>query len=1190
MPLAYDVVIEPAEQAGLFTVTWRDSETGAEDCFEQRMPEGLEQTLELWRLWVHQVDIGEKLFRFLDGVAGHFKKALDRAEKKDTTLHINLRTCEKTIDWPFECLARDGVFLLQQHLHLVRQVSHCNPSRTASPGTGPLKILFMACSAVNVIPELDFDREEEAIFRITEQLNLDIDIEDSGSTAGLRNRLKNEKYDLIYLSGIAGIDGNHHPYFVMEDEFGFEQRVQPGQLWEEALSENPPRLLFLSGSNTGMSPSGAVHRGRPGNNAGSSFARLMAEYGRVPAVLGWGNLVIDAPVIHAAKMLFRELSRGRSILDAVQRVRHELIKEFPARGHGTWAFLRLYGDGTAMNTMVREHRNWKPGPRRMTHVYLKNSWVRVLGEGFVGRRRQIQACLRALKHDSSKTGVLITGAGGLGKSCLAGKVSERFPNHTLIIVNGRCNSPSLEDALKDAFIVSQDEKAREILELPLGITERLTLLCSSSFKTNHYLLLLDDFEQNLENANKGQPGPLMSEAGELLTVLLQKLPLAGKQTQLIVTCRYDFSLVCNNIDLVEAHLEKIPIPGFSYSENQKKMKVLKSIFNCEDRKLKDFLLDAGCGNPRLLEWLDRLIEVSDDADMSSLLEKVKGKRAEFIEVHVLRELIAYSGEQLPDFLRCLSIYRRPVPMEGIRRITEGTGISVWQPLLKKGVGLSLIEFDPNSRRYMVSALVQDELLPPHGDYSTFHRFAFTYYRELCDGKDNLDARLAEELVYHALGCGEEDTAVLHGARLVSCMHRRLAIRVALNVGEWILSSKKKKTCMEADAFLFNEVAVSAFSLGEYRKALGYYRNALAIDCELYGEEHEETALDLSNMGLALIEIEEYRDAVFCFRKALAINRKIYGPIHAGVAQVLNNLGSVSLLQGKFREALEFFNNALAIDLKVYGDAHQQTAISLNNVGEALKRLGHPGKALDYLLSALAINRKIYGGEHPTVARDLTNIGSAYYLLGKFNTAVEYLEQAYVTFRKLYGRNHIRLTVVLSHLGMVMQELRKYSMALEYIEEALAIHNQVHGEGHQSTGIILNNLGEVWRKKGYPLKASNYYQRGLDIQQKAFGDQHPGIAVGLSNLGLANYDQGYLEEALEYFTRSLAVNERAYGKEHPSIAGNYYNIARVYEEQGKKEKAKAYFKMAYDMYVKFLPEEHPWVTSARQKCDLKMDTK
>ena len=104
----------------------------------------------------------------------------------------------------------------------------------------------MACSAIDVKPVLDFEREEEAIFKITGDLPIHMEVEDSGSLEGLQAKLEREEYDVLHLSGHANIDQKGRPYFLMEDETGRARQVYPVELWNKSLIENPPRLIFLS--------------------------------------------------------------------------------------------------------------------------------------------------------------------------------------------------------------------------------------------------------------------------------------------------------------------------------------------------------------------------------------------------------------------------------------------------------------------------------------------------------------------------------------------------------------------------------------------------------------------------------------------------------------------------------------------------------------------------------------------------------------------------------------------------------------------------------------------------------------------------------------------------------------------------------------------------------------------------------
>jgi hypothetical protein len=446
------------------------------------------------------------------------------------------------------------------------------------------------------------------------------------------------------------------------------------------------------------------------NEAESSFARLLVEKYNVPAVLGWGRKVNDKEAIHAGKVLYKELSRGKSILDAVWRARYELSKDFAQSDKPAWPLLRLYSGGIPLHAIVKEEQRKKPKPRRMTYIYLKNSRVKVLEEGFVGRRRQLQGSLRGLKGDAHKVGLLIVGTGGLGKSCLAGKICERFSNHTLIIIQGKVNALSMEEALKDAFIAGKDDNGKKILSQEIEMADKLTHLCSTSFKERNYLFLLDDFEQNLEGFEKGEPGELLPESADLLRVLLYYLPFSGKMSQVVITSRYEFSLQHQEYDIIEKRLEKIWLTGFNRTEQRKKLPGLEHIFALENREVGRQLLAAGHGNPRLMEWIDLLSMQLNVKEAERLAAAVADKQEEFIHEHVIRELLKKGGASLGRFLRWFSIYRIPVLEEGVSLVAKKARIKDWRKLLRKGMALSLAEHDQARESYQVTQLQREEMV------------------------------------------------------------------------------------------------------------------------------------------------------------------------------------------------------------------------------------------------------------------------------------------------------------------------------------------------------------------------------------------------------------------------------------------------------------------------------------------------
>jgi tetratricopeptide (TPR) repeat protein len=1164
MPVIYNVTIKPTEKENDYTITWHNLETNTADSFISPAEVTPEETQRLWLLPMHQLIIGQKLFRFLDGDDHHFQQALDKANQQIESLQVNLRTCKQTADWPFELLAKDNTFLLPQGLHLVRTVLEKGKEKDVPPKNRPLKLLFMACSATDVQPELDFEGEEEAIFNITERLPIDMVVEDSGSLEGLRSQLEKDQYDAVLLSGHANIDQKGRPYFVMEDETGFKHEVFPDELWNVALIENPPQLLFLSGCRTGDSIDAV------------SFGRLLVEKYHVPMVLGWGRMVSDEQATHAGKILFHELGRGKSILDAVHRARFELIKDFTNSERPAWPLLRLFSSGTTLNAIVTKDQRWQPKPRHMKHVYLRNSQVHVLSEGFVGRRKQLQTCLRSLKRDYYKVGVVLLGTGGLGKSCLAGKICERFTDHTLIIVHGRFNAITLENALTDAFIVSQDEKGQQILSQKIEMADKLANLCASSFKEKNYLLLLDDFEQNMEGADKGQPGPLLLEAANLLNVLLHYLPFSGKMTQMIITSRYDFSLIEYDKDAVEERLERIWLTSFKRSEQYKKVRVLANILNYADRSIVPRLLEAGHGNPRLMEWMDILVGQMATAEVPKLLEAITDKREDFIKEHVIQELLQQSSKELAHFLRWFSIYRRSVFEEGAALIAKKTGLEDWEKYLRQGMELSLMEHDQYLNSYQVTPILREDLLRDVEDCQSCHEAAFAYYRKFCEDSDSFDPVLIEEWIFHALGCGEEELASRQGGRLIRYLWEHLALLESRRLGEWIISEKKQEYSSEHDAFLLNQFAATIDDLGDHHQAIEYFEQTMTILKKIFGDKHPNVASILNSLGIAWKALGEYKKAIDYTQQALSIDHEAYGEVHTNVARDLNSLGSLWASLGEYKKALDYYQHAMTIWKNVYGEEHQNVATTLNNLGLAFYSLGDHRKAIDYYHQALSIDLKVYGEWHPDVASDLNNLGMVWDSLGDHRKAIDYYQQALSIDRNVYGEAHPRVATRLNNLGSASQALGDHRKAIDHYQHALTIWMNRYGEKHPKVATALNNLGGAWDELGDHFKAIEYYKQALSIDHEVYGEENTNVARDLNSLGSVWASLGEYKKALDYYQQALIIWKKIYGEKHPNIASILNNLGGTWDALGGHRKSIEYFEQALLIDRSVFGERHPKV--------------
>jgi len=1182
--MIYYISIEPAGLPGTFRITWSIPGVIEKISFESQLILTTEESQWLWQLPQHRRIIGEKLFDFLDGEEHYFQKIIEQADRKAEPLHLYIYACSGTKDWPFEIVCHNGIFLFFKNLqvHLVRCTG--SPSDTIedsiySPPDRPLKFLFMASSIIDNPNESDFEREEEAIFQLTEDLAMEMDVEDSGSLEGLRQKLELETFDVVHLSGFAGIEKTGIPYFILENETGNEQRIYPDQLWHEALKTNPPQLLVLSGSSTAETKD---KEQITQNEAESSFAQHLVEKFNVPSVLGWGRKVDDIQAIAAGKMLFTQLSRGLSIPDAVQRARVALNSEFQMEPNPAWSQLRLYARQHAFHPLVKAEQSHQTKPRRMTYIYLGNSRVKVLEHGFVGRRRQLQKGLKALKANPDKTGLLIMGTGGLGKSCLAGKICERFTGHTLIIIKGRVTSLSMETALKDAFFVSQDDEGIRIVSEKIKMTDRLTHLCTTRLKERNYLFILDDFEQNLENYETGKPGELFPESAELLGILLHYLSFNGKKSQLIITCRYDFKLEFQGSDAIEKRLEKIFMIGFNKNERWKKLKGLAGAAQFDkfkNRELTRLVLGAGQGNPRLMEWIDVLVAQSKPKETEELIAAIKNKQEEFVQKHVLRELLKKGGVPLKQLLQKLSIYRIPVEEEGVLRVVKRWNPEKWKNILRKGVSLSLVEFDQVRQTFQVTSLLREELLKNLKSLLSVHKAAFMYFRELCESVELLDPVLTEEWIYHALECGENGVASEQGADLVMFLQEKFALSESRRIGEWIMSLIEINLADEYLATLFNALGLTSHKMGDSEASIKHYLLAFGIRKKIYGEVHPLIAGVMNNIGEAWRVLGNPGQAIQYFRAAIDTWIKYYGEanedmISQSIAATMNNLALSWKALGNYPKAIQYFEVTHDLWEKIHGKMHPNISTVLNNLGTTWHDNGYPHKAIEYYLQALQIDKNLFGSEHPNVALDLNNIGDSFFSTGNYNKAIDYFEQALNLDKVIFGLLHPDVARDISNLGAAYQKIGSISKSVNLFKQAYDIDTSIFGEMHPNVAIRLNNLGEAHRLLGDYCQAVDSFEKALVIDKKTTGCKHPDYALHLSNLGSVKTSLGCYQEAIDLFREALNVNKEILGPNHPNLAITLNNMGETWRVMGKQDNAIECFEKALAIDEEVFGKEHP----------------
>ncbi|OKH14298.1 hypothetical protein NIES592_09480 [Fischerella major NIES-592] len=351
---------------------------------------------------------GRRLYNWLDGSDRWLQSLLDKYRREGVVLAINTGFVKTQIvetqfiaspqsaclhHLPWEILHDGSSFLVQRVPAIipVRWVSDNTVKNLTVAGEAEnraLQVLFMATSPLDVKPVLDFEGEEARILEATTRQPLALTVEESGCLSELGYLVDSygkDYFDVLHLSGHATLQDGQ-PRFVTETLTGEAYFASAADIAQE-LQFRLPKLIFLSGCRTGQA-----------GNAGfvPSMAEELLKSG-AKAVLGWGQSVLDLDAIAAAAALYQELSAGKQITEAVASTYQALIKN-KARD---WHLLRLYAAGDLPGSLVTplRTRGRKPAPApSVTTQFLDPAGkVKVpTRESFVGRRRQLQNCLRVL--------------------------------------------------------------------------------------------------------------------------------------------------------------------------------------------------------------------------------------------------------------------------------------------------------------------------------------------------------------------------------------------------------------------------------------------------------------------------------------------------------------------------------------------------------------------------------------------------------------------------------------------------------------------------------------------------------------------------------------------------------------------------------------------------------------------------
>jgi len=963
-------------------------------------------TKQLSLQYVHQTvvpeenlkSIGQQLWALLD-IEAAFAEAKRRANLQILPLVIVGNPI-----LPWECLYHPEEGFLGKHpkYTLSRQYQYEPVSLPLTLPKGPLRVLLftsqpddLAAETMRLDTEAELAHVLEALDRPFHQGLVTIDAPDDGRFSKLQQKLRDEEFHLVFLSGHGSFDTDklsetyQKATFLFEGEEGNGVKVTAADI-AQAFVGTSVQCVVLSACQSGKMASDDLNTG------------LMVELvaAGLPHVIGMRESILDRAGILFAQAFCKAVARQEVLPVAMQESRAAITKPLETaepwrdanrdgvaeQSLGQWC-LPILMSHAPMQALI----NWDFTPQAPeSEVFLVDSLADniTLPPVFIGRRKELRELGQALSSGRMQQ-LLITGPGGQGKTALAGKLARKFEQQGYLVhaYSARPSESSWENFLFHLKSSLSDQLLEQV-ERRWGLCQnelQQAQLLLNALKQQGPLVLLFD---NLESVQKPETGELIDATLKTWLQAAQKFP----EIVILLTSRWA-------VPGIESH----PLARPSYGDFLRYIQYLNLDLT---RERKRALYPVLGGNFKGLQLFQAAQELG--IGQSAFLERVQTAQRDLQVYMAVEQVVGYLQSEERVLLERLPVYTTPVTESGIKAIAG----DLVAPLeaLQTLVRLSLVEVEvvqlgkKRHQAYQISPLITEWLQKQKQQKLSF-------FKKWFKKPDRLSLKLRKQAAAHQRWLFE------HGLKTVSHV---ITVHEALQLAE---------QQEEANRFALDYIVPYFHRVGMYRTLLDKW----LPDLRKSGDK-ETQARAFSYSATTYHYLGDYDNALEYHQQSLTIIREIGD--RAGEGTTLNNISQIYDAQGDYETALDYLQQSLQIRLEIGDRAGEGT--TLNNISGIYRARGDYETALDYLQQSLEILREI--GDRAGEGGSLNNISQIYDAQGDYETALDYLQQSLKIRREIGDRAGEGRS--LNNISQIFKARGDYETALDYLQQSLTIQREI----------------------------------------------------------------------------------------------------------------------------------------------------
>ncbi len=497
--------------------------------------------------------------------------------------------------------------------------------------------------------------------------------------------------------------------------------------------------------------------------------------------------------------------------------------------------------------------------------------------------------------------------------------------------------------------------------------------------------------------------------------------------------------------------------------------------------------------------LDAIISKCLNKDSSERYSSVEKLSADVTDYLALRPVLARNGHMRYRLAKFIRRHRVGVAVAAI--VITSTGYQQLQLLQERDSTVLERDKAEQIKDFMVELFEVSDPSESRGNSITV--------REVLDrGAQRIDSELQEQpeiqaelmatigSVYGNLGLYEQGETLIQ---------RALDNRIQENNGETLEAARDMHSLGEL------------FRLGgNLQDAERFHRQALTIRQRLLGNNHQDTAISMSDLGITVFNLGKNLEAKNLYEQALALYRELPGDNRLEISSTLNNLAQVNHLGlNNHAEAEPLYRESLVLIEQLFGKVYPERLTHLSNLAQVLWEQGNPVEAETMYREVLTTRRQLLGDRHAYVAR------------------------------------------VSSTLGLLLTDMGQYAEAQAMYQQALDIFYEQVGENHWFGATVLTHMADLQQLQGNYLESEQMIKRAISIFEQALPADHWRLAYARSILGISLAGQGDYQQAEQLLAENYRVMQAALSEKSINIQNTLKRLVKLYELWDKPKRADSY---------------------------------